>query len=526
MPIDLSRRALLAGTAAGAALAVAAPARRAEAVPLNYGPARPFAFSQLVKRAEEMAKKAYQPPYRPAPQIVEKIDYDAHGKIRFKVDYALGVDPPGVYPVTFFHLGRFFAKSVKMHAVEGDRAREIQYSPDYFDMPADSPARGLPPDAGFAGFQFKEAKSRPDWKTQDWVAFLGASYFRSIGALNQYGISARGIAVDVAGQQAEEFPDFTEFYIQQPKVEGEPMMVYALLDGPSITGAYKFAMRRTDGCVMDVEKSLFIRKDIFRLGIAPLTSMFWYGEYNRPFEIDWRPEVHDSDGLALITGGGERVWRPLNNPKQVKVNAFADENPKGFGLAQRDRSNENYLDGVNYERRPTLWIEPQGNWGAGSVQLVEIPTNDEIHDNIVAMWVPREPVKAGQSFEFKYRLHWVADEPYLPKDLATFTAFRLGRGGQAGRDRPTGVTKFVLEYAGDVIEKLPKEARMEPVITVSRGTVGYVFLEPVPWTKRWRVHFDVTHGVQDFSPIDMRVYVKAGDRAVTETWLYQLFPHT
>lgn len=523
MTASLSRRDVLVSALAGAAaLSTGAWPTAAGAAPLNFGAAKPFSHAALIKRAEEAAKKPYREPYRPAPEIVEKIDYDAHGKIRFKVDHALYADGGGQYPVTFFHLGRFFGKSVKMHTVEGDKAREVLYSAEYFNMPSDSPARGLPADAGFAGFQFRESKSRPDWKTMDWVAFLGASYFRSIGALGQYGLSARGIAIDVAAPTPEEFPDFTEFYIQPAQTDAAPMVLYCLLDGPSISGAFKFSIRRTEGCVMDVEANLFMRKAVNRLGVAPLTSMFWFGEYNRPAMFDWRPEVHDSDGLALWTGSGERIWRPLNNPRSVLVNAFGDDNPRGFGLSQRDRLNENYLDGVNYDRRPTLWVEPIGGWGAGSVQLIEIPTDDEIHDNIVAFWVPREPVTAGQAFDFKYRLHWVADEPFAAPDLARFTALRMGRGGQPGQPRPPGKTKFVLEYAGDIIEKLPKEDPMVPVVTVSRGETSYMFLEPVPSTKRWRLQFDVAHTGTE--PIDMRAFIKAGDRAVTETWLYQFHP--
>lgn len=523
MPSGLNRRDVLTTALAGAfAAVIAGRPDEAAATPLTYGPAKPFSYAQLVKRAQEMAKAPYVAPYKPAPSIVEKIDYDAHGKIRFKRDYSMFVDGDGLYPVSFFHLGRFFGKSVKMHAIEGDKAREVMYSGDYFDMPPDSPARGLPPDAGFAGFQLRESKARPDWKTQDWVAFLGASYFRAIGALNQYGISARGLAIDVAAPNPEEFPDFSEFYIQPATAEGAPVVIHALLTGPSIAGAFKFAIRRTEGCVMDIESALFVRKDIFRLGIAPLTSMFWYGEYNRPAQFDWRPEVHDSDGLGLITGAGERIFRPLNNPGRILVNSFVDSNPRGFGLVQRDRNNENYLDGVNYERRPTLWVEPIGGWGEGSVQLVEIPTDDEIHDNIVAMWVPKNPVKAGDSFDFKYRLHWVADEPFAAANLAKWTALRVGRGGQAGRDRPKGYTKFVLEYGGDALAALAKDAKMEPVITVSRGKTSYVFIEPVPWTKRHRLHFDVQYDGDE--PIDMRAYVKVGDNPVTETWLYQLLP--
>lgn len=521
-----SRREVMS-LAFAAALATVPGARTASAQgpapgPINYGPAKSFSWGELVARAREAAARPYKPVPLPMPEVVEAIDYEQHGKIRYRADRTLYLDSPFVYPVAFFPVGRLFKKPVHMYAVDNGKAREILYSPALFDMPADSPAQQLPADVGFAGFQVKEIKSRPDWKTQDWVAFLGASYFRAIGALGQYGLSARGIAIDVAAPTPEEFPDFTEFYFQGAANASNPIVVHAFLDGPSVTGAYRFSLKRTEGVVMDVEASLFMRQDVHRFGIAPLTSMYWYGEQDKPREVDWRPEVHDSDGLSIWTGAGERIWRPLNNPGRVKTNAFVDNNPRGFGLMQRDRNNENYLDGVNYERRPSLWVEPIGAWGEGSVQLVEIPTDDEIHDNIVAMWVPKQPVRAGQAHEVRYRLHWLADEPFPPADLARVAGTRIGRGGEPGKPRPAGVRKFVVDFVGTALSDLPEGAKLEPVINVSRGQTSLVIVERVPWTDRWRVQFDLAADGAD--PVDMSLFVEVGDKRLTETWLYQFLP--
>ncbi len=526
MTRPLSRRAFMRSTAA---LAATVPfleglglAHAADC--LRFGTSLPFSFEALVARARTLARRPYRPPYRPAPEIVRQIDYEAHGKIRFRADCALFADGSGTYPATFFHLGTFFQKSVKMHVVEGERAREILYSPDYFDMPADSIARQMPADSGFAGFRLQESRRREDWRTQDWVAFLGASYFRAIGELNQYGLSARGVAVDVAAPTPEEFPDFTEFYIAPAAREEDPVMVYALLDGPGISGAFRFAIRRTAGVIMDVENALFLRRDVHRLGIAPLTSMFWMAEYDRGPVADWRPEVHDSDGLALWTGDGERIWRPLNNPDRVVTSSFVDRNPRGFGLLQRDRDFEHFLDGVHYERRPSLWVEPLGDWGAGAVQLVEIPTDDEIHDNIVAFWVPQEPATAGSSYGYRYRLHWLAEEPYFPDGIGRTVATRTGRGGQPGRPRPPGLRKFVIEFAGGPLEGLPEAAEPEAVITASRGEISYVFTERVPGTERWRAQFDLA--AEGEEPVELRVYLRHEGKPLTETWAFQHRPRT
>jgi glucans biosynthesis protein len=492
---------------------------------LSLGRAQPFSFEQLIERARSSAQKPYQPPYRPAPATVSKIDYDAHGKIRFKTERALFAQT-GPYPVTFFHLGQFFQSSVKMHVVEAGQASEILYSPSDFEMPANSVARKLPKDSGFAGFRLHETTRRADWKTHDWVAFLGASYFRSIGEQGQYGLSARGLAVNTAVPSGpEEFPDFTEFYLESAKDDASAVTIHAVLEGPSVAGAYKFSCLRSGFVVMDVDAHVFVRRDVAQLGIAPLTSMFWFAEYDRGFRTDWRPEVHDSDGLAVWNGKGERFFRPLNNPTRVVTSSFLDENPKGFGLTQRDRDFEHYLDGVNYDKRPSLWVEPLSPFGKGAVQLVEIPTNDEIHDNIVVLWNPAEPAKAGTSHHFRYRLHWKKGEPFPAPQLSYVYATRIGRGGQPGKPRPAGVTKFVVEFAGEPLASLsPQGEPPKAQIDASRGKVSYVFVERIPNTSRYRVQFDVTLTGAEVS--ELRLYLKKGQKTLSETWLYQLEPRT
>ena len=489
---------------------------------LNVGPPQGFSYEALVDRAAAMAKGTYEAPPRPMPSVVEKIDYETWGNIRYRPESALFANGPGIFPATFFHVGQFFQKSVKMHVVENGQAREILYSSDYFSMPKNSIARKLPADTGFAGFRLQESRNREDWRTQDWVAFLGASYFRAIGALNQYGLSARGVTIDSAEPTPEEFPDFTEFYIEGAKSEAEPEIVYALLNGPSVTGAYRFFIRRTEGVIMDIDAALFLRKDVARLGLAPLTSMYWFSETEKRRLEDWRPEVHDSDGLAIWTGAGERLWRPLVNQPYAVTSSFVDQSPKGFGLLQRDRVFEDYLDGVNYERRPSLWVEPLGDWGQGAVQLVELPTDDEIHDNIVAYWRSAEPARAGSSFRLRYRLHWLGDEPY-PAKVAKCVATRIGRGGQPGKPRPKGVYKFSVEFAGEALDVLWGDTvKAEPVITTSQGEISGAFLEPIPGTRRWRVIFDLTPKTED--PAELRLYIRGNGDAMTETWLYQFRP--
>jgi glucans biosynthesis protein len=296
-----------------------------------------------------------------------------------------------------------------------------------------------------------------------------------------------------------------------------------LLDGPSIAGAYRIHCRRSAAVVTDVECALFLRKDVSQLGIAPLTSMHWYGENERRYRADWRPEVHDSDGLALWNGASEYIFRPLYNPPRVTTSSFVDNHPKGFGLVQRDRNFENYLDGVNYDKRPSVWVEALSDFGEGAVKLVEIPTDDETMDNIVAFWCSKAPTKAGAELRYKYRVHWQSSEPFLPTSVAHVLATRLGRGGEPGTPRSKqGKTKFVVELAGPALDKLPAHEAIEANISTSHGEISTIRVEPVGDTKRWRARFDLTF--TNDKPIELRMYLHNGQRPLSETWAYQYNP--
>ncbi len=503
---------------------------RAEDQKLIFGDAQPFSFEKLIARASDMSHEIYISPSVPQAEVTAKINYDEHGKIRLKENLALFNDLENIHPIKFFHLGSFFQKRVVLNVVDGGEAREIQYSPDYFDMPKDSPAHKLKRSAGFAGFRLQENISQPDWAKHDWAAFLGASYFRAIGDNEQYGLSARGLALNVTSNgKLEEFPDFREFWLEKPS-DAKQNVVYALLDSPSVAGAYKFVLTRDSMVVIDVELHLFFRKSVEQVGIAPLTSMYWFSETRKPFLADWRPEVHDSDGLALFTGSGERIWRPLNNPDRVMTSSFIDTTPKGFGLLQRDRNFDHYVDGVFYDRRPSLWVEPQSDWGKGSVQLVEIPTNVEVHDNIVAMWVPAEPLKTGKDYTYRYKMNWQGNSPQDPQ-LAHVVATRLGQGGRYGVDFPNANRKVLVEFEGASLAALSRGIKPEIVATTSRGHIAFSGVEPlrsdpkIIWdepSQHWRAQFDLE--VAGNEPVELRCFLKYGDKVLTETWAYQYHP--
>ena len=514
-------------SAAASLQGLARPARADLAgSPLRLSGPEPFSFGALKDIARRKAAEPYAPIPSPSPQILDQIDYEAWGAIHFDTDCALFGDTQ--LPVTFFHLGKFFRTPVRMYAVEGGQAREVVYDQRCFAMPDSSPARLLPKAVGFAGFRVQEPRGGAlDWRRNDWVAFLGASYFRAIGELHQYGLSARAVALDTAVYgRPEEFPSFTRIYIERPAPGATSITVHGLVESPSLEGACSFRMTRGAGVIIDVDQSFYLRRDVARFGLAPLTSMYWFSETMKPQAADWRPEVHDSDGLAIWTGRGERLWRPLNNPPRITASAFVDENPKGFGLMQRDRVFDHYLDGVFYDRRPSLWIEPKGMWGKGAVQLIELPTNDETNDNVVAAWVPDAPARAGSVFDLSYRMYWQADEPH-PSGLARCVATRLGRGGQAGQPRPIGVRKFVVEFLGAPLAALPFGKSPEMRVEASRGQIlaDNRILEAVSdgVPGHWRAEFDLA-GAEGADPVELRLQLVVDGRIATETWTYQYHP--
>lgn len=520
---DLTRRGALAGLiAAGLGGPLLSGAASADDVTtgLVLGDARPFSFDLLKTRARAMANEPWRDPQSPYADLLERIDYNAFFQIVFRRDHALWANGRTGAPVQLFHLGKYSKEPCSIHVVEGGQSREVLYRQSYFDMPLNHVARLLPDDVGFAGFRVMAADQ--SW---DWLAFMGASYFRSPGSGRQYGLSARGLAIDTGLPTPEEFPRFTAFWIEAVPGKAQSVTIYALLDGISVTGAYRFDCARNDSVIMDVSMELYPRRPIERLGIAPLTSMFWYSEKDRANAPDWRPEIHDSDGLAVWTGVGERIWRPLNNPPRVMTNSFLDENPRGFGFLQRDRNFQDYQDdAVFYDRRPSLWVEPLGKWGRGSVQLVEIPTVDEIHDNVVAYWVPEAPVLPGSPLAFSYRLHWRDGQPYPPATGTVVENF-IGEGGNPGEEqaRPRDLRRFVVDFTGGALSKYGPDDGVVADVTASSGILGPGHAYPIVGQPgRFRALFDLQADGTD--AVNLRLYLRIKDQALTETWLFQYFP--
>jgi len=516
----MKRRDFVGGLAASAALQAFA-AGGPQAVGLKtLGNPQPFDYAWLKGQARALAGRAYVSANRPLPPAVDALDWDKHQSIRYRADHALWGDQKLRFRAQFFHLGQYQKTPVRIHEVHDGQASELAYDPELFDYgKSDLQGTALPKDLGFAGFRLN---FHTDLE-RDVCAFLGASYFRAVGGDWQYGLSARGLAIDTGLPRPEEFPTFVSFWLERPPTGVSSMTVYALLDSPSITGAYRFIITPGDRLVMDVDAALYPRKTIERLGIAPLTSMFQTGENDRRMANDWRTEIHDSDGLQMWNGAGEWIWRPLNNPASLRFSAFADQNPRGFGLLQRDRDFNNYQDdGVFYDKRPSLWVETKGAWEAGSVQLIEIPTHDETFDNIVVLWNPQRPPQPGEELLFAYRMHWGAQPPFQ-SGLAHCVATRTGIGGIVGQPRKYFSWRFAIDFAGGGLGLLGPKSKVEPVITTSRGRLEITSARPQAAINGWRAMFDLVPP-PGMEPIDLRLYLSYDGQPLTETWMYQYSP--
>lgn len=488
----MSRRdavGLLAVLAAASAL----PSGVRAATTGRLGAPSPFSWDELVTRARALAGK----PFSETPDSPRAApDYDAAVRLTYGNAQSIAGNIR-LFPAT----KGTAAKPVHIAIVEGGQAREIVDTAGLFVSKKNTDP---------VGFRVMDASGRSDW-----LAFQGASYFRSSGSRDQYGISARAIAVDTGLTKAEEFPAFTHFWIEQ--TGPDTVRIHALLDSPSLTGAYAFHCRKeAESTVQDVTAALFMRRDVEQLGLAAASSMFWYDQASPPATRDWRPEIHDSDGLAIWAGDGERIWRPLGNPSTAKLHSLRAPSPKGFGLLQRDQVFANYQDdGVFYDRRPSLWVEPKGDWGAGAVCLYEMPTEGETLDNIAMFWRGDQPVRAGERRDFSYRLTWSSKDPTMDQASRCVDSYE-GPGGAPGSPPMAGVRKFVFDFAGPALAGLDRMSGVTAETDLPNGAIVAAVAYPVARSDAlWRVMIDLR--TKDVSQPQFRLFLKHGKTALSET---------
>jgi periplasmic glucans biosynthesis protein len=476
---------------------------------------QPALFDAVTSRAKLLAKSNFKPVVTHIPEALAKMDYDQYRSIRFRPDASIWHNE-AQFEIQLFHAGFLYKEPVVLHMATNGADSTVQFKQAFFNYDAKAaPLAGIAPkDIGFAGFRIHYPLNNNQYK-DEFAVFQGASYFRIVGPGHAYGLSARGLAIDTAEPSGEEFPVFREFWMMKPTPIETHMVMYALLDSPSIAGAYRFDIYPGAPTEIKIQARLFARKDIRKLGVAPLTSMHMFGENSVRHFDDFRPEVHDSDGLLM---------RPLTNHRSLHVSSLGDSNPRGFGLLQRDRDFNNYLDTeANYERRPSLWIKPENMWGKGRVELVEIPSDSEANDNIVAYWVPEEPMKAGDSREFSYRVRaFDADLPehMLAKVLRTKTGW--GAVAAQGNPPPKSKRQFAVDFTGGELDKLAPDASVAADLQKNSGTISDLHVSKLPDGKTYRASFKVEPDGNNV--VDMRLFIKSRDKRLSEVWSYVWYP--
>ncbi|GAA6169267.1 glucan biosynthesis protein [Sessilibacter corallicola] len=484
-------------------------------------------FQWVSEKAKALSKAAYKENKSELPQTLDNLSYQQYRSIRFNPNAALWKNE-SEFEIQLFHPGFLYKKLISLNLIDKPQTharlkfnsndfiyeREATHIPN--ELNVDSVTDKM---LGYAGFRVHYPLNSNIYK-DELIVFQGASYFRMVGPQQTYGISGRGLAIDTGEPEGEEFPYFVEFWLKQPTENEYSLVVFALLDSPSVSGAFQFLIKPGIHSEIDVNSKLYPRKNIKKLGVAPLTSMFLYGENKTKFVDDFRPEIHDSDGLQILLASGEWLWRPLRNPQELSITSSTIENLKGFGLAQRDRAFDNYSDlEAKYETRPSLWIKPMSEWGEGRVELVEIPTNSETNDNIVAYWVPSKPVLAGDELSFDYRIStYNANAPGF--DAAFVKSTRTSWAAIAGESNPPPKSnrQFVVDFAGIEIDRLSANANIKANLTLSSGEYENLRVVKLPEGKGWRVYFTLIPS--DNTVIDMRLNLSLHDQRISETWNY------
>jgi glucans biosynthesis protein len=495
-----------------AALAIVAGVEMGVAAPVHAQSPGSFGFDAVQQMARDIAAKPFESPLERLPTGLDSLNYDQYRDIRFKRDRTIWRGEGLEFELQMLPTGWLFKSPVDIAIVESGEARPLPAENSFFDLGL--LAGKLPPEArlGFSGFRLTGPLNRTDL-FDEIIVFQGASYFRALSRGQSYGLSARGIALNVGKPAGEEFPMFRRFWIEKPAKGARTIVVHALLDSLSIAGAFRFEIKPGVTTRIEVESTLYPRKDLADVGIAPLTSMFLLSSINRTRISDFRPAVHDSDGLAALNGRGEQLWRPLNNPRRLQTSDFLDLNPRGFGLIQRARDFASYQDlEARYERRPSAWIEPHGEWGPGAVRLFEIPSEEEIHDNIVAYWKPSHVLVAGRPHTFRYELSWPNDSP-RPIPLAHVEATRAGLIN--GPLRKDGIHQFVIDFKGyEGANELPTAH-----LTASAGSVGSPVVQANPFSNGLRVSFSLDP--KGAASSELKLVLMAKEKPVSEVWLYR-----
>lgn len=503
--LTVSRRNFLARiSAALSALAVSPGGLRAQVA----AEGERFSHDVVLAAANTLASNPYVPPMA-VPEALLALDYDQYRSIRYRKQAAIWGNTPSRFSIELFAPGNLYASGIDLSVVESGQAIDVPVENDTFEAENENILRLLAEIDKVAGFRLHYPLNNEEYQ-DEFVVFQGASYFRAVSRGQTYGLSARGLAIDVAEPTGEEFPIFRKFWIERPSSRADSIVVHALLDSPRVSGAYRFGIYPDDPTRLEVEATLFARTELTHIGLGSLTSMFLFGGLDGSAIPDYRNAVHDSSGLAMLTGQNEYLWRPLNNPDSLQISSFIDRNPKGFGLTQRARQLEDFEDlQAMYHNRPSSWVSPRGEWGDGHVVLVEIPTRSEANDNIVAYWRPRTPLLPGEPFHFEYHLSWPDDSP-LPRDFS-----RVDRTAY-GLKLATEFPQMAIDYTG-----LPEAIDLKEIsfeTSLSAGALVENLTEPKGTTG---ARLFITFDPQGAQSSEIRVQPRYQGAVIGETLLYR-----
>jgi periplasmic glucans biosynthesis protein len=449
-------------------------------VPVSMALATHAAGSETFDQARDRARQIAAAPYQPATATLDdfwkNLNYDQHRDIRFKMDDGLWAKEQLPFSIDFFHPGWTARQMVAIREAADGKSEPLAFDRTLFDYGKQKIPASIASPQGYAGWRARCHLNSKDYM-DEFLVFLGASYFRAIPAQAPYGLSARGISINSGLPGVpEEFPDFTEFHLHKPGKDAKTLEVHAILNGPSVAGAYRFMVTPGPETVMDIEAEITLRKPVKQLGLAPFSSMYWFGEGTHPKPHDFRPAVHDSDGLLMELGSGNMHFRPLEHThNRFRHCVFTMENPRSWALVQRDRSFSSYQDlEARYHDRPSVRVEPVSGFDHGKLHLIEMPTIDETNDNVILLWEPSKAPETGKPFRFHYRLRWLRDPP--PSGLFQVRATRSGEPVQ----RPDQVL-VTIDFAKP-LNPVPKTgdpkwddaSKIKPVVTLDNPSVKLI----------------------------------------------------
>lgn len=516
LPHAISRRrvlALLSGTAALATVpAFAQNTTPGAIIQAALGEGQRFEPALVVEVARQIARRPYQAAASDLPDQFANLSYEQYSEIRALPQAQIWAGENRGFVVEPLHRGFVYTNPVVIYVAEDGLVRRIGYDRNRFEFGKLSVPANVP-DIAFSGVKLLTTFGNGG-SPVEFAAIQGANFFRAIARGQNFGVVARALTLRPAEARGEEFPYFRALWIERPTPGTEQLLVHAVLDSESVAGAVRLTLRPGDMTIVDVEMVLFPRVNLEHVGFGGMQASYLFGPNDRLEIDDARIGAYEAKGLCMSNGRGEWLWRPLQNPETLQISAFLDRSPKGFGLLQRDRDFAAFQDDEQrFELRPSLWVEPIGDWGEGVVQLIEIPSDKEINDNILSYWRPRGPIQAGSEVSVAYRQYWSWRPPERPP-LALVSGTFSGRG-TAGRRR-----RFMVDFRGDELgSELPD---LRAVATASPGTIAGLKLYRYPGRKTIRAAFELDPGNENAS--EMRLVLHAGERPISETWLYRWTP--